>query len=162
MRAKYLYGAWLLFRHLAVAGLVIIGFPFFIATCCAVASVAGGHTNGEKGDLAMTIPFAGTAFLIACLFTSLMLFPAMLVSDAFRLVKNRRRLATLLPGLVTVFLSYLPWQVSAARTCSLKWLLIGVAFVASVFTVYWGVCQGIDLLAEKVVTYVGRKLKSQV
>jgi hypothetical protein len=161
MKAKVLYGAWLLFRHLGIAALAVVTFPLLTAVYYVVASVAGGHTNDEQGDLAMTIPFAGAAFLIGCLFTFLMLFPAMLVSDSFRLFKGRRRWATLVPGLVTVLLAFLPWQLTAARGFSVQWFLIGTAFLFVVFSLYWGACQSVDFLAEKIFSFIRKKLQPQ-
>jgi len=162
MRTRLAYSAWLLFRHCGIAVLVVVAFPVFTAGFYVVASVAGAHTSDDKGDLVLAIPFAGAAFLIACLITLLMLFPAMFVSDLFRIIKGWQRSRTLLPGLATVLLALLPWQITAAEGFSWRAFLMGGGFLIVVFFMYWGSCQIVDLFAEKILTFITRKLPKPI
>jgi hypothetical protein len=161
MRTKLCYGVLLVIRNVGMAGLMVVGFPLLTAIFYVSASIAGGHTNDDKGDLAMTIPFAGAAFFIASILTFLILFPAMLVSDSFRVFKVQRGWTTLFPGLITVLLCYLPWQLTGAKGFQVQHFLTGTAFLFVVFSLYWGACQSVDFLARKLSALIGRKFAPQ-
>lgn len=133
-------------------------FPLATAAFYVVTSIAGGHTGDEKGDLVLVLPLAGAAFVIACVFVFSMLFPAMLVCDGVRFVSGTPRWKTLLFGLIIVSLLYLPWQLTAPDGFTAKWYLVGTAIVGVVFTVYWSVCQVVDVIAEKLIVWLRKRI----
>ena len=158
---KVWYAVWLLLRQLVVAAIAVVGFPALIAAFYVIGSLYGGHANDETGNLFYVFPFAGIAFVIACLITFLMLFPAMLVCDAVRLFKGYRRRWTAVPGSVAIFLLYLPWELLGSKGLSTNSYLAGSAFFVCVFALYWSICQSIDFLAEKLLnTLKARKARA--
>ena len=130
-------------RNAAVGALGIFVFALGVGLCYIVASLLGGHTDDDKGDIILAIPFALAAAVIASLCVVTILAPAMFASDFAKAILRWSMIPNLLLGIASACMLYSPWYLTGSSASAESFGLF-LAALSATFAVYWAACRSAD------------------